>query len=425
VAAAVTASVASESAATASASRGVDPADGVTLTLFHGEGCPHCAAEIAYLVDEFAADHPAVSIRAYEVWSNEANRAVMVDAGAFYGFEPGPVPVTIVEGPAGHQVIVGFGAGTPAQIEAAIVDVASGFATSSPAPSARSPAAVVEVPLLGEVTLSGSSLLLSTLLIGFVDGINPCSLWVLSMLLAIVLHSGSRRRVVLVGTVFLTVTAAMYGVYVAGVYSVLTVLDAMTWIRLVVAALALALGLLQIKDGLRPGVGPSLSIAARHRPRLFARMRSLAGDDRGALAVAGGTVVLAVGVSLLETPCTAGLPLLWADMLAEQGVGAGTSVVLFGAYMGVFLLDELVVFGAAVLTLRSTKLQERHGQALKLVSGSLLVTLAGAMLAVPDAMQTLSGALAVFAAAGVVGGLLWRVRVAQERTRRALPSMRG
>ena len=268
-------------------------------------------------------------------------------------------------------------------------------------------------------------MLLSTLLIGFVDGINPCSLWVLSMLLAIVLHSGSRRRVALVGTVFLTVTAAMYGVYVAGVYSVLTVLDAMTWIRLVVAALALALGLLQIKDGLRPGVGPSLSIAARHRPRLFARMRSLAGDDRGVLAVAGGTVVLAVGVSLLETPCTAGLPLLWADMLAEQGVGAGTSVVLFGAYMGVFLLDELVVFGAAVLTLRSTKLQERHGQALKLVSGSLLVTLAGAMLAVPDAMQTLSGALAVFAAAGVVGGLLWRVRVAQERTRRALPSMRG
>ena len=306
VAVAVIGGVASESAAASPASQGVAPDSEVTLTLFHGDGCPHCAAEIAYLVDEFAPDHPQVSIRAYEVWSDEANRAVMVDAAAVYGFEPGPVPVTIVEGPAGHQVIVGFGAGTPAQIEAAIVEVTPRSAPSSPAPSAGSPAAVVEVPLLGEVSLSGSSVLVSTLLIGFVDGINPCSLWVLSMLLAIVLHSRSRRRVALVGTVFLAVTAAMYGIYVA-----------------------------------------------------------------------------------------------------------------------VFLLDELVVFGAAVLTLRSTKLQERHGQALKIVSGSLPVTLAAAMVTMPDVMQTVPGTLAVFAAAGVVGGLLWRVRVSREATRRSLPIMRG
>ena len=419
-----------ESVADSTRSPGADPDSGVTLTLFHGDGCPHCAAEIAYLVDELAPARPDVAMRAYEVWANEANRALMVDAAAQYGFEAGPVPVTVVEGPQGHRVLVGFGAGTPAQIEAAIVAVGaqadSEAGASAPRPSLPGPAGtVVDVPLLGDVDLAGSSLLVSTVLIGFVDGINPCSLWVLSMLLAIVLHSGSRRRVALVGAVFLTVTAGMYAVYVAGVYSVLTVLDAMTWIRAAVAAVALTFGVLQIKDGLRPGTGPSLSISTHRRPGLFSRMRAVAGDDRGVLAVVGGTVVLAVGVSLLETPCTAGLPLLWASLLAAEGVSTGTSVALFGVYMAVFLLDELVVFAAAVVTLRSAKLQQRHGQALKIVSGSVLVTLAAAMLVAPGAMQTLPGTVAVFAAAAALGVLLWWGRLAWERARSSGRSRRA
>ena len=49
-----------------------------------------------------------------------------------------------------------------------------------------------------------------------VDGVNPCSLWVLTMLLALVLHSGSRRRVMAVGGTFLLVTSLMYGLYIVG-----------------------------------------------------------------------------------------------------------------------------------------------------------------------------------------------------------------
>ena len=95
-------------------------------------------------------------------------------------------------------------------------------------------------------------------------------------------------------------------------------------------------------------------------------MRSVAAD-RGLPAVIAGTVALAVGVSLLETPCTAGLPLLWTSLLADAGVSTATAAGLFAIYMAVFLLDELIVFGVAVFTLRAAKLQERHGRLLKIV----------------------------------------------------------
>jgi len=395
---------------------GPPPADEVVLTLFHGEGCPHCAAEVEFLLDDLAPEYPDLRMQAFEVWSDAANRDLMVAAAEAYGFEPGAVPVTIIEGPGGSEVIIGFGGGTPDQIRAAVE-----AATTSSAPVQQSSGgeAVVDVPLVGQVDLAGSSLLVATLVIGFVDGVNPCSLWVLSVLLAIVLHSGSRGRVALVGGVFLAVTAGMYAVYVAGVYSVLTLLDAMVWIRVVVALVALTFGVLQLVDGLSPGRAPALSISPERKPALYRRMRSVGLGERGVAATVAGTVVLAVGVSLLETPCTAGLPLLWANLLASQLVSTGEAVALFGVYMAVFLLDELIVFGVAVMALRSLKLSTGHGQALKIVAGSVLVTLAIAMVAVPSAMQSVVGTLTVFAVALVLGVAVWLIsRLVQARSQR-------
>jgi hypothetical protein len=189
-------------------------------------------------------------------------------------------------------------------------------------------------------------MLLSTVIIGFVDGINPCSLWVLSILLALVLHSGSRRRVALVGTVFLVVTSAMYGLYIVGAYSALSYAQFLPWIQRGVALMAIVLGLLQLKDGFGIAGGPSLGIGDHERPALFQRMRGLAVVDRPIVGLLGATVALAVGVSLLETPCTLGLPNLWTNLLAENDVPFAGAAVLFVIYLSVFLLDELVVFVA-------------------------------------------------------------------------------
>ncbi len=185
-----------------------------TLVLFHGEGCPHCAAERAWL-QELAIEYPDLRIEQYEVWNDEANREVLRQYAAALGFQPSGVPVTIVA----DQVWIGFSDTVAAEIESAVAAASAG--SGAPSQIEPPPAGTIDVPLLGTVTLAGSSLVLSTALIGFADGINPCSLWVLAVLLAIVLHSGSRGRVLLVGSTFLLVTAAMYGLFIAGMYSAL------------------------------------------------------------------------------------------------------------------------------------------------------------------------------------------------------------
>ncbi len=83
--------------------------------------------------------------------------------------------------------------------------------------------------------LATQSLALSTVLIAFVDGFNPCSLWVLSVLLGLTLHTGSRKKVFIIGFVFLTVTSLVYALFIAGLFTMFTVISFVGWIRVIVA----------------------------------------------------------------------------------------------------------------------------------------------------------------------------------------------
>ena len=363
----------------------------VELILFWGDGCPHCAAEKQFLA-ELGSEYPDLVMRLYEVWNNAANRQLFAQTAAAAGVEARAVPTTFV----GDHVWVGFTDAIGEEIRAVVAAALEGR-DIEPEHSL-----VVDVPFVGEVDLGGRSLVVSTVVIGFVDGVNPCSLWVLSILLALVLHSGSRRRVAAVGGVFLLVTSTMYGLYMVGAYSALSYVGYLPWIRVSVAAVAGVLGVLQLKEALGVSAGPSLGLSPKAKPGMYQRMRKLSDADRPLPGLLAATAGLAVGVSLLETPCTVGLPILWTNLLAENDVPFAGAAVLFLIYLVVFLLDELIVFLGVVTTMRALKVQEHHGRALKLVSGVVMVTLAVVMIARPEAMETVGGAVVVFAIAATL-----------------------
>jgi cytochrome c biogenesis protein CcdA len=370
------------------------------LVLFWGDGCPHCAAEWAMLT-ELGAQYPELEIRGYEVWHDEANAALFVETMASLGEEPQGVPTTIYAG----RVWVGFSEQIAAEIGAAVKAAHTG--TDPPEDTG------LVLPLVGELDEDTASLTVVTAVIGLVDGFNPCSLWAISMLLALVLRTGSRRRVAIVGATFLLVTASMYGLYVAGLYSALEWAAGAWWVRVTMAMMALAFGLVNLKDFWWFKRGFSLTIPERAKPDLYRRMRGVAFDQRRLPAVLAGTVLLAAGVSLLETPCTAGYPLLWVDLLHQRDVATPMAMWLFGLYMGVFLLDELAVFGGAVIAMRAAKLEERHGRLLKLIGGMLMVVLALVLLFAPRLMESVTGAIATFAVAAAATGAVLVVEKAR------------
>ncbi len=411
--------------------------DPIVVYFFWGDGCPHCAAAKPFLAD-LTQEYPNLVVRDYEVWHEEANREPFLRMADKFGFEPSAVPTIFIgdrywvgfaEEPIGREIAAQIaacaadgcldaGAGilaplpTPtslptvvsvpaAELESAVALAATGSVANPPvAESSIVPASdMLTIPLIGAVDLAAQSLAVSTVLIAFVDGFNPCSLWVLTMLLALTLHTGSRKKVFIIGLVFLTVTSLVYMLFIAGLFTMFTVLSFVGWIQIIVGLVALFFAAVNIKDYFWYKEGISFTIADEQKPGIYQKMRRVlnAGDSLPALI--GATVILSAGVSLVEFSCTAGFPVLWSNLLVAQGVTAATFALLLAIYMLIYQIDELAIFAVAVVSLRASKLEEKHGRILKLVGGTLMLTLAIVMLVDPSLMNRISTALIIFGVA--------------------------
>jgi glutaredoxin len=392
----------------------------VAIYFFWGDGCPHCAAAKPFL-EELGRQYPNVEVRAFEVWYNEENQQLFLRMAGAYGFEPSSVPTIFI----GDRYWVGYSDPIRAEIEAVVAACSSSGCRDAglgvmpgmavPTPAAQTPAAgsaesnvapnpnaevgasgIISIPLIGTVNLSTQSLALSTVLIAFVDGFNPCSLWALSVLLALTLHTGSRKKVFLVGIVFLTVTSLVYMLFITGLFTMFTVVSFVGWIQVAVALVALFFAAVNIKDYFWYKEGLSFTIADEKKPGLYKSMRRVldAGDSPWALI--GATIALSAGVSLVEFSCTAGFPVLWTNLLIAQEAAALTFGLLLLLYMFIYQIDELGIFLLAVYSLKASKLEEKQGRILKLVGGMLMLTLAVVMLVNPAWMNQLSSSLLVF-----------------------------
>lgn len=374
----------------------------VELYVFWGEGCPHCEAQRSFLA-ELAARHPGLVIHSHEVWRDDTHHAAFRMLARMHGIKAGAVPTVLV----GGRAFIGDAPDIRRAIEATVATALAGApAAADPPPEPRER---LELPLLGAVDLAAQPLLVTTLVIAFVDGFNPCSLWVLTLLLGLVIHSGSRGRVALVGLTFLATTALIYGGFIAGLFGVLGLVLHLGWLRWLVGGLALGMGAIDVKDYFWFKAGPSLTIADRHKPGLYQRIRLLLDPTQSAAALLLATVVMASGAALVELPCTAGFPVVWNGIMLEHGVSGGGYAILLAVYIVVYLLDELAFFAVAVATLKLQRFTEGNVRLLKLLGGSIMIVLGVVMLTRPEVMNDIAGTALVFvaalAAAAIVAGL--------------------
>jgi cytochrome c biogenesis protein CcdA len=275
------------------------------------------------------------------------------------------------------------------------------------------------VPFLGSHDVSGDSPIWATAVIAFVDGFNPCSLWVLTVLIAMILRTGSRTRLALIGGSYIATAALVYGLFLVGLFSAFAIVDYAWWIRVGVAAFALVFAAVNVKDYVWLGRGVSFSIPDRFKPDIARGARSVALESRALPLVVGTTVALAAGVSLLELPCTVGFPVVWTNLLAEQHVATSEYAFLLAVYLVIFLIDEIAILAVALAAMRIGRLEERHGRVLKLGGGMLMGLLGIVMLVNPGLLEDVTGAAIVLGAAAALTATTIAVHAGATRLRAA------
>ena len=259
----------------------------------------------------------------------------------------------------------------------------------------------VNLPLLGEINLEASPILVTTLIIAFLDGFNPCSLFVLTFLLAIIVHSASRKRIFIVGITFLLVTSAVYGLFMLGVLNIMIFVTQLFWIRNLIAAIVIVLGIVAIKDFLVYKEGFSFAIPDSYKSKYYKQVRKVFYTE-SVIPMITATSVMALGIALVELPCTAGFPFIWSTIVAGLDLSVTHFALLFVIYILVYLSVELAIFFAAVIRMRSIKMTEEKGRLLKLIAGSLMLVLGLILLIEPTFMENMIGLMIAFFASAIM-----------------------
>lgn len=362
------------------------------LEVFVREGCPHCAKAEEFLA-VLAREQPALQIVIRDVVAEPAAMQRLQEIAKEANSGAARVPAFFV----GGQLIFGYSeaASTDVLVRAAL----QGRKAVAPAASAASAAehgsctAQVDSTCREEVTparpdtsafavtvfdhritLDDVGLPAFTIAMGLLDGLNPCSMWVLILMISLLATLNDRKRMLAIAGTFVLVEGIAYFVFMAAWLNLFLLIGMSRASQLVIAAIAIVAGLINMKDFVLPGRGPSLSISDKSKPGIYARMRDILRAKSLPAAIIG-VIVLALLVQVVEFLCTSGFPALFTRILTLEQLDTASYYGYLLLYNAAYMFDDVIVLAIGVKTLSHRRLQENEGRWLKLISGVVMVGL--------------------------------------------------
>lgn len=366
----------------------------VKLYLFYGDGCPHCADEKEFL-DSIDDKYPNLEIVKYEVWYNDENASLLSQVEEKLHVTRRGVPTTVI----GKDVMVGFNTANGSRIERAInfyldnenyVDVVEQIKNGTYIDEKKEEEkdektefekieeetdkdATIDVPIIGEINLKKVSLMTSAVIIGLIDGFNPCAMWVLLFLISVLIGMKDKKRMWALGVTFLFVSAFIYMLIMLSWISIAVKMTTVIWIRNLIAVVALIGAFVNIKNFFKSHDGCNV-VDDKKRKKIFKKIRKFTSEKSFVLALLG-VVGLAVSVNLVELACSAGLPLVFTELLVLNNVSNFMRVIYTLLYVLFFLLDDLIIFIIAMVTMEVTGISTKYNKYSHLFGGLIMLVI--------------------------------------------------
>ncbi len=378
----------------------------VDLHLFYGNTCPHCAKEKTWL-EGIKQKYPNLKVHLYEVYEDKENQDLVKAVAEKINISMMAVPLNIIA----DQVIIGFSSG---EIEEAIKyysnnsyqDIVSSVKASivkdkakvakqkaeeeakqeseKKIKSQKSSEKIVKIPLLGRINIMKYSLLAITVILGLADGFNPCAVWALVFLMGLLIGIGDRRRMWLLGGVFIFVSALVYFLILSTWLNTFLFLGSFRLMSIGIGLLAVGGGAWSIYSSWKQRNETSCKItASAKRQTSFNKMRQWSQSSKLLLAV-GGIAVLAVTINLVEFFCSVGAPATFTQVLASSGLATWQRYAYILIYTFFFMLDDMIVFAVAMATLKIANISTKYAKISGFIGGVIMLVIGFLLLFRPE-----------------------------------------
>lgn len=242
----------------------------------------------------------------------------------------------------------------------------------------------VSLPFLGVVNTSEMSLTTLTIILGLLDGFNPCAMWVMLFLIALLINTNSRKKMLLIGGSFLFASGLVYYLILNAWLKLFLAVSYINIVRMVIGISALGVGVWQIKNFIdyKPGVckvtGGEGGIQEKLRNKIEDKAKQIT-ESSISIGMIMGVFVLAIGVNMVEFFCSAGVPAIFTQILSLNATSDFQYQFYVLLYTFVFMLDDLIIFLVTFFTLKQFGFTHEYNHWATLIGG-LLIFILGALL---------------------------------------------
>lgn len=394
----------------------------INIHLFYGNGCPHCAAEEEFLSD-YLKDRTDVKLYKYEIWYDSHNQELLSKVQKEMGTtNKNGVPFTVI----GKKTIVGYADGvTDEQIKDAInyylnndyrdyageitgkvkkTEVKEDTTKDESKTEDKKENKIekaddtkdsdqtdenVTVPVLGKINAKKVSLPILAVVLGFVDGFNPCAMWILIFLITMLFNMKDRKKMWILGLTFILTSGIVYLMFMLAWLNLATFISKIAFIRLLIAVIALVVGLINIYkyiDSLKKKDEGCDVVDKKDRKKIMEKIISITHEKKFIIALFG-IMVLAASVNIIELMCSIGIPLLFTQILAMNNLSTFSYMIYMFIYIFFFLIDDIVIFVISMVTLKVTGLSTKYTKYSHLVGGIIMLIIGLLLIIKPELLM--------------------------------------
>lgn len=364
------------------------------LYLFYGDGCPHCKALEEYL-DDYLKDKDNIKLHEYEIWYNEDNQNLFKKVQKAMNKEANGIPYLVI----GEDVVQGFMENyTEEKINGYIkyyqnkeytdkAGIALGLKekTNNNNTTKKEQDTKYEVPILGKIDAKKVSLPLLAVVIGAVDGFNPCAMWILLFLISMLLGMHNKKKMIILGLAFIFTSGLVYLLFMLSFLNISSFINNIKILRLIISLLALSFGLINVNSyfkSLKKDTGCEV-VDQTKRKKIVTRIKKIVSNNKFILSLIG-IIILAASVNLIELLCSLGLPVIFTEILSLNNLNKVEKSVYILIYILFFLIDDIIIFLIAIFSSKITAISNKYTKYSHLIGGLIMIIIGILMLIKPE-----------------------------------------
>lgn len=364
----------------------------VNVYLFHSNTCSHCKAEIEFL-NEIQKEYENLKINLYEINDVKENKELMIKIKEKLNIDSPMVPFTVI----GDYYYIGYNDGVKDGIKNLIekytseeqYDVIKDTIDGKDVSNFKIKNGEINKisTVFGEIDPAKVSLPILSVIMGAIDGFNPCAMWVLIFLITMLFNMENKKRMWALGITFLVTSALIYLVFMFVWLGVATkLLTTISWLKLLIGLIALIGAFINLKGFIKSIVKKDAGcevVDNSKRKKIISKIKKYTSEKSFILAMLG-VMLLAISVNAIELACSAGLPVLFTNVLALNDVNFIEKCIYIFIYIFFFLIDDIIVFFVAMFTLNIKAISTKYTKYSHLIGGIIMLIIGILMIFKPE-----------------------------------------